>query len=228
MVAIDGAGLSRIVHRAIGSYRVRATFRGLGGHSWGDRGLANPVCALALAVARLRDLRLEGHAEFAVNVGRIGGGTSINAIPEQAWMEVDLRSEDAATLRALTGRVRSVVEDAAREEGRDSRRDAPVVASIETIGDRPGGAIAADVPLVADSIAATRIVGVEPELVASSTDANVAIALGIPAIAIGAGGEGGGAHTLDEWYENRNGPVGIERALLTLLAAAGLARRQAD
>lgn len=227
LIAIDGAGLSRIVHRAIGSYRIRATFRGLGGHSWGDRGLANPVHALGLAVARLRDLRLEGCAEFAINVGRIGGGTSVNAIPEQAWMEVDLRSEDAATLRQLTASVRALVEGAAREEGRSSRRDVPVVATIETVGDRPGGAIAADTPLVADSIAATRLLGVEPELVASSTDANVAISLGIPAIAIGAGGEGGGAHTLDEWYENRDGPVGIERALLTLLAAAGLTDRQA-
>src|SRR5690606_23257425 len=122
----------------------------------------------------------------------------------------------------LVGRVRACAEAAAREEVAASTRGVPVVAEFEVIGDRPGGATPVDAPLVTAAVTATRLLGAEPELVASSTDSNVPMSLGIPAIAVGAGGEGGGAHTLDEWYENRDGPVGIERALLTVLAVAGL------
>ncbi len=222
VIAIDGAGVGRIVHRGVGSHRLRITFRGLGGHSWGDRGLANPLHALGIAIAQLRVIDLEGAEEFNINTGRVGGGTSVNAIPERAWMEVDLRSEDAATLQRLVGRVRACAEAAAREEVAASTRGVPVVAEFEVIGDRPGGATPVDAALVTAAVTATRLLGAEPELVASSTDSNVPMSLGIPAIAVGAGGEGGGAHTLDEWYENRDGPVGIERALLTVLAVAGL------
>ncbi|MEX2583230.1 MAG: M20/M25/M40 family metallo-hydrolase [Gemmatimonadota bacterium] len=221
-ISLDGAGIGRIVNRAIGARRWRATVSGLGGHSWGDRGLANPVHALGLAIARVREIRLPDGADFAVNVGRIQGGTSVNAIPSEAWLELDLRSADADTLGSLETEARQALESSVRDEIDGSTRGVPLVISIETIGDRPCGATPDDDPLVQAAVAATRLLGSVPELTSSSTDANVPIALGIPAIAMGAGGQAGGVHTTDEWYENRGGPVGIERALLTVLAVAGV------
>ncbi|HUE97566.1 MAG TPA: M20/M25/M40 family metallo-hydrolase [Longimicrobiaceae bacterium] len=222
-ITLDGAGLTRIVHQAIGACRLKATISGVGGHSWGDRGVPNPVHALGLAVARLREVVPEGRGDFGVSVGRIGGGTSVNAIPSEAWIELDLRSDDDATLTELEQKARSVLEEAVREEKEDANRPAPLALRIEVIGSRPSGATPADADVVRATIEATRFVGVGPELTASSTDANVPISLGIPSVAIGAGGVGGGVHTNGEWYENEGGVLGTERALLSLLAIAGVA-----
>ena len=221
-ISLDGAGLTRIVNRAIGASRWRVTVSGLGGHSWGDRGLANPVHALGLAITKLREIRLDGHADFSINIGRIGGGTSVNAIPARAWLELDLRSEDGDTLNALRVSARAALEAAVRQEIDESTRGVPLVMDVTTIGDRPCGATPPDDPLVEAAVAATRIVGSVPELAASSTDANVPIALRVPAVAMGAGGRAGGVHTTEEWFENLGGPLGIERALLTVLAVAGV------
>ncbi|MEX2569815.1 MAG: M20/M25/M40 family metallo-hydrolase [Gemmatimonadota bacterium] len=222
-ISIDGAGLTRIVHRAIGSCRLRVSVKGLGGHSWGDRGLANPIHALGLAIGRLRELRPDDGEAFAVNVGRIGGGTSVNAISGEAWLELDLRSEDGPTLEGLQKRAREILEAAVREEIDGSTRGAPLVMDIEKIGDRPCGQTPPDDPLVEAAVAATRLIGGSPKLTASSTDANVPISLGVPALAMGAGGRAGGIHTTDEWYENEGGIEGLERGLLTVLAVAGIA-----
>jgi tripeptide aminopeptidase len=221
-VSLDGAGVSRIVNQAIGSCRFRATYRGPGGHSWGDRGMPNPAHALGLAVADLGDLTGGGAAEAAATVGRLGGGTSVNSIPAEAWLELDLRSEDAATLDHLETEARRILEGAARQERDRARHSTPLSLCVDRIGDRPCGCTRHDDPLVLAAMAATRMIGSIAELSASSTDANVPISLGIPAIAIGAGGRAGGVHTLDEWYDNRGGPEGIERALLTLLAIGGV------
>jgi tripeptide aminopeptidase len=219
VVALDGAGLTRIVHRAVGARRLRAVVRGPGGHSWADRGVANPVHAVAAAAARIAD-----HvpvADAAINVTRIGGGESINAIPAHAWLELDLRSGESDWLAAADARARTALADAVDSANRSRRAaTAALTLSIEVIGDRPTGTTPADTRLVLAAMAATRHVGAEPELTASSTDANVPIALGIPAIALGAGGESGMTHTLGEWYDNRNGPEGLQRALLTVLALA--------
>jgi acetylornithine deacetylase/succinyl-diaminopimelate desuccinylase-like protein len=222
-IALDGTGASRIVHRAVGSRRLRVHVHGPGGHSWADRGVVNPIHALSEAVARMTRMAPARDANAGLAVGRIGGGTSVNAIPEQAWLELDLRAEGRADLEALEMRARATLH-AAVEAANEARRSGtvPLALDVLVIGDRPSGATPAHAPLVRAARAATRRVGERPQLVASSTDANVPIALGVPAIALGAGGESGRTHTTEEWYTNDRGPAGIERALLTLLAVAGV------
>lgn len=222
-VAVDGPGRERIVHKAIGSLRYRVTISGLGGHSWGDRGTANAIHAAGLAIARLRTVGARAGGDVALNVGRIGGGTSINSIPESAWIEVDLRGTNRETLLRVEQAVVDAVDAAVYEENREARGRGALGVDIVRIGDRPAGETPIGSPLLQAAISATRAVGGTPELASSSTDANVPISLGIPAIAIGAGGIGGRTHTLDEWYENEKGPLGIERAARVLYAAAGIA-----
>jgi acetylornithine deacetylase/succinyl-diaminopimelate desuccinylase-like protein len=222
-ISLDGSGLRRIVHRAIGARRFRVTVSGPGGHSWSDWGAPNPAHALGIAISRLRQIPLAAPTRTTLTVARIGGGTSVNAIPEEAWMEIDLRSEEMPTLVRLEEEVRRVVQGAVAEESVARRHGSrPLTVRVDRIGERPAGAVAADHPLVAAALATTRAVGARPELAASSTDSNVPLALGIAAITIGAGGESGGIHPLDEWYANAGGARGLERALLTVLAAAGV------
>lgn len=225
-LSLDGSGTGRIVHRAIGSRRLRVTVRGPGGHSWADRGAPNPVQALSAAVVAIGAVQPPPAARSAVTVARIGGGTSVNSIPAEAWAEIDLRSDMPQPLARLEQEVRAAVQSAVDAENRArgrARRAHTLAAAIETIGDRPSGETDPDSALVRAAVAVTRALGDPPELAASSTDANVAISLGIPAVTIGAGGESGGVHTLGEWYSNRGGSRGIERALLITLAVAGLA-----
>jgi tripeptide aminopeptidase len=223
-IALDGSGRRRIVNGAVGSLRLRVTLTGNGGHSWADWGLANPLHAAGIAIADLARLPLRRQPRTALTVARAGGGTSINAIPDGAWFELDLRSEGGDALVELGEQVEGILLAAKDEVNSRRRRGTPRIQLATTrIGDRPGGATPADAPLVRLAEAATRELGEVPELVASSTDANVPIALGIPAITMGAGGDSGGTHTLDEWYANTGGPEGLERALLTVLGSAGLA-----
>jgi acetylornithine deacetylase/succinyl-diaminopimelate desuccinylase-like protein len=222
-IALDGTDSRRIVTSAVGSKRFRIAVRGPGGHAWADRGTANAAHALGDALAALASLRLAAQPSWSLNVGRIGGGTSINAIPEEAWLELDLRSEHGETLAALEAQALDRVREAVRSANTRRRRGTPGLSvDLERIGSRPAGRTRADSDVVHAAKEATRYIGRRPELVASSTDANVPMALGIPAIAIGAGGESGGMHTVGEWYDNRKGPEGIVRALLTILAVAGV------
>ena len=223
-IALDGAGDDRIVHRALGARRFRITYRGAGGHSWASFGVPNPVHAAGGAAARLAALPLPRHPRTTLSVCRIGGGISVNAIPEEAWLEVDLRSSSAEVLAGCAADIRAAVHTAAREES--SRRapgTEPLTYDIAIIGDRPCGVTSEGHPLVQMASAITRLSVRAPELVTASTDANVPISLGIPAIAIGAGGRGGGVHTPAEWYDNTDGALGLERALAILVGAAGLA-----
>lgn len=226
-IALDGTGHRRIVHRAIGSRRLRFTFEGPGGHSWADRGIANPVHAAATVIARLAAVPLPDRPAASLTVARVAGGTSINAIPDSIWFELDLRSDDGAQLAMLEGRVMDIV-DACVREANDQRRSgsAPLVVSHRLIGDRPTGETPLTSPLVRAARAATRFIGEQPELVASSTDANTAISIGLQAIAIGAGGLSGGTHTPGEWYVNDDGAAGIQRALITAVTFAGLAEEE--
>lgn len=222
-IALDGSGIRRIVHRAIGARRLRVEIAGPGGHSWSDWGTANPLHALGKAVDRLLRIPLPHRPYSTLTVARAGGGTSVNAIPTGAWLELDLRSEVAGVLAEVEAACRRVLEEVIDTENR-GRRDGTerLTFAIRVIGDRPSGQIAEGTPLLEAAIAATRLVGARPELVASSTDANVPIALGIPAVTLGAGGESGGIHTTEEWFCNREGSRGLERGLLTVLAAAGV------
>jgi tripeptide aminopeptidase len=225
-VALDGSGLRRIVHRAIGSRRLRVEIAGPGGHSWADRGAPNPIVALGAAAARMSALALPEPTRTSLTVARIGGGTSINAIPGGAWLELDLRSEGPGVLPGVEESVRAILARAvADEEARGRAQAGSLALRIQVIGDRPSGETPQRDPLVQAAHAITFALGQKPELVGSSTDANVPMALGIPAVAIGVGGDSGGIHTTDEWYSNENGALGVERALLIVLAAAGVEPR---
>jgi tripeptide aminopeptidase len=217
-IALDGAGASRIINAGVGSRRLRVTYHGPGGHSWSDWGAPNAIHAAGRAIAALVSLALPERPRTTLSVGRIGGGTSINAIPGEAWLELDLRSEASEPLAELEKAVREAIAAAARAE---TGPVAAVECRIDVFGDRPAGRTAADHALVRSAIAATHAVGGTPELASSSTDANVAMAAGIPSIAIGAGGDAGGTHTPKEWYDNAGGCAGLERALRVVLDVAG-------
>jgi tripeptide aminopeptidase len=223
-IALDGAGDERIVHRALGSRRYHIAFRGTGGHSWTAYGIPNPIHAAAIAAARLARLRLPAEPRTTLSVGRIGGGISVNAIPDVGWLELDLRSTSSALLERYDREIRAVA--AAAEEEENTRRapgTPPLACLVSVIGDRPSGETPPDHVLVNLALEATRLAGRAPELATASTDANIPISLGIPAIAIGAGGRGGDAHTPSEWYDNTDGHLGVARALAIVVGAAGLA-----
>ena len=222
-VALDGAGDERIVHRAVGSRRFRIEFTGPGGHSWAAFGVPNAVHAAARATARIAGMPLDDEPRVTASVNRMGGGLCVNAIPAEAWFEIDLRSTSGALLDRYEQTIRRHVHAAALEENATRAEGTPpLTMHVRVIGDRPGGEIDAESPLVGAAIAATRLAGRTPELSAASTDANVPLGLGIPAIAIGAGGRGGDAHTPGEWFENTDGAVGLARALGIVAAAAEL------
>jgi acetylornithine deacetylase/succinyl-diaminopimelate desuccinylase-like protein len=222
-IALDGAGDDRIVTRALGARRFRVTFRGMGGHSWAAFGVANPVHAAGAAAAKLAAMPLPRLPRTTLSVCRIGGGISVNAIPDEAWLEIDLRSSSQATLERCVDDMQQAIRAAVRQENaRRSSGSPPLEWTMTTIGDRPCGEIDVDHPLVRAAVLATTAIGRTPELSTASTDANVPISLGIPAIAIGAGGRGGGVHTSGEWYDNTDGTLGVARALTVLVAAAEL------
>lgn len=222
-VALDGSGWDRVVHRALGSRRFRVTYRGPGGHSWAAYGVPNPAHAVGRFAAGIAELPHPPGPRSACSVVRLQGGTSLNSIPPLAWAEVDARSEAPGSLEAMEAALRAVASDVCDTE---NRRRAPrtgmLELAIELIGERPAGATPSSDHLVCAAVDATRAIGRDAELAAASTDANAAIALGIPAIALGAGGTAGNIHLTTEWYENTGGPEGLFRVLLVLAAAAGL------
>jgi tripeptide aminopeptidase len=227
-ISIDGAGDRRVVHQALGSRRYRTTVRGPGGHSWGAFGLANPAHALGRAIHAFDQAASDFVAEgprTSYNVGVIGGGTSVNSIPFEAWMEVDMRSADAGRLMGIDSLYRAAIGQAVEEQNQERLRGEPLSIDLDLVGDRPSGEIDPATPFVQRAMATVRHFGWEPELQRSSTDANVPIALGIPAVTMGGGGVAGGAHSLDEWWLNRDGHLAIQRTLLLVLAEAGLAAR---
>jgi tripeptide aminopeptidase len=225
-IIVDGPGDERVVHRAVGSRRWRVRFTGPGGHSWSAYGLPNPLNAAGAVAAMLASIPVPAEPRTTLTVSRIVGGLSINAIPGDALVEIDLRSVSQEMIERLARETRAVVDTALGEENdRRARGTPPLGCAVEVIGDRPGGETSESHELVASAVEATRLVGRTPELGAASTDANVPIALGIPAIALGAGGRGGDAHTPQEWFENADGTAGIARLLTVACQAAGLDAR---
>lgn len=227
-ISVDGTGSSGITHMGLGSHRYRVTYVGPGGHSWGAFGLANPAHALGRAIRHFQD----GAAPYtrtapqrtSYNVGRIGGGTSVNSVPFEAWMEVDMRSEGVETLDSVDAIFQDAVQRALAEENELRTRGDPLTVEVDQVGDRPSGEIAEDHAFVQQAAAVTRALGLEPSFGRSSTDSNIPISMRIPAITVGGGGQGFGAHSLDEWFRNVDGHVGVQRVLLITLAEVGVAQ----
>jgi tripeptide aminopeptidase len=217
-ISFDGPGLERITHAALGSRRYRVRLKGTGGHSWGDFGAANPIHAMGRAIARLSSYPAPTDPRTTFNVGRVEGGASVNVIPREAAMNVDLRSESAEELQRLDAFFRRAVREAADDENSSRRaNDPPLELDLKLIGDRPSGETPSDANIVRISEEATRYFGYRPRLDRSSTDSNIAISLGIPAVTLGTGGASGNSHTLDEWYDPRGREIGLKRALLVML-----------
>ena len=224
-ITIDGAGSGFVTTRGVGSKRYRLIFTGPGGHSYGKFGIVNPLAALAKTVTGLYAVPVPQSPRTTYAASVIGGGTSVNTIPNEVFLEVDIRSESPTEVARVDAALHDVAARAVDEENaaRDSS-GGKVAVTFKPIGDRPAGATPDDAPLVKIASAALVANGFKPELGAQSTDANVPMSLGIPAIAIGSGGTGGGAHAPSEWIDVAEGPslAGMNAALATILAAAGL------
>jgi acetylornithine deacetylase/succinyl-diaminopimelate desuccinylase-like protein len=222
-LSVDGTGFG-VTNGAVGSHRYRVTYQGPGGHSYGAFGLVNPIHALGRAMALIADIQVPSQPRTTFNVGLISGGTSVNSISATGAMDVDLRSESQVSLDSLDRAFRNAVERALQaENARWPRSNARLTVKIDTIGIRPAGAIADTSRIVRTAVAAGRALGVSPDLGASSTDANIPISLGISAVTLDGGGRGGGAHALDEWYEDTTtGYQGPQWAALVVAMLAGL------
>jgi acetylornithine deacetylase/succinyl-diaminopimelate desuccinylase-like protein len=218
-IAVDGPGDSSIVHHAVGSTRLRIHLHGAGGHNWVNAGTPNPVHAAGALIGSLCQLSARERPHALVTVSRMGGGETLTSVPRAAWIDVDVRALDATRL----ARMHTVITQLAMQAARDESRLAPALAlsvAFESLGERPAGRLADSHALVALAADATQRVGRTPRAASASTDANVPLARGIPAIALGAGGTGGEAHTLGEWFDDANSDVGIRRLLDVVLRLA--------
>jgi tripeptide aminopeptidase len=218
-LAIDGAGLF-VSNVEVGSHRYRVTFSGPGGHSYAAFGTANPIQAMGRAIARISRIRVPSQPRTTFNVGRVGGGTAVNAIPSECWMEVDLRSSSSAALATLDADFRKAVAEAVSEENTRGGSGRTVQARVDLIGDRVAGRTPETAPIVRTALSAARALRLTVPLAESSTDASVALARGIPAVAIGAGGTGSGQHTPAETFDTTDAWRGAQYALLLVAALA--------
>jgi tripeptide aminopeptidase len=223
-VILDGSGTDHVTTKALASRRLEVLITGPGGHSWSDFGMPNPISALVRGSVRFINTRVPASPRTTFNLGQIDGGTSVNSVPHEARLKVDIRSESEDELAKLESALRECVAAGVRDE-MESPRDrsrGKLEWRVELLGSRPGGELAADSQLLAALRAADSYVGNQSRVERSSTDANIPLAAGIEAISIGAGGNGGGAHSLQEWYEPAGREMGLKRALLTLLGVAGI------
>ena len=222
-LVLDGAGDEIAVTEALGSLRFLVTLQGPGGHSWSDADAPNPITVLAEAISSLAQLQLPTTPRTTLNVGTIEGGSSVNAVPESASARFDLRSTDSNELASLETELRRAVEKAVdRSNNRpfQQKAKATLQTSIERIGNRPAGRLPGDAPLLETLRAVDRHLGLKTQLRLASTDANIPLSLGIPALSLGAGGDGGGIHTRAEWFDATNRELALKRLLLLLLVAA--------
>jgi acetylornithine deacetylase/succinyl-diaminopimelate desuccinylase-like protein len=217
-VSVDGTGYG-ITHIGVGSKRYRVTFKGPGGHSYGAFGRVNPIHALGRAIDALSEFQVPAEPKTTFNVGRIGGGTSVNSIPFEAWMEVDMRSIDAKSLAEVDAKFRKALDDALEAEKKRWGK-ADLTVDPKVVGDRPAGRTPADAPIVQAAASVTKALGLPLTLDEGSTDANVGMNLNIPAITIDGGGKGTDAHALTESFDSTDSWKGTQRALLVAIALA--------
>ena len=229
-IVLDGSGTDHVTTKALASRRLEVAITGPGGHSWSDFRMVNPIIALVRGSLRFINTKVPTTPRTTFNLGQIEGGTSVNSIPHEAKLKVDIRSENEEELTRLEAALRECMAAGVRDE-QESARDrskARLELKVDLLGRRPGGELAAGSPLLAALRAADEFLGNRSRLERSSTDANIPLSMGIDAIAIGAGGNGGGAHSLQEWYEPSGREMGLKRALLTLLEVAGIADEKRD
>lgn len=223
-IAIDGGQINRLIHSAVGSHRYRVTVSGSGGHSWGDFGFANPHHALGRAIelfaSRAPEVSASG-PKTSFSVGRIGGGTSINSIPFESWMEVDMRSEVQDKLDDMDAVFQQSMIDGLAAENAARKKGGEISLKVDRVGKRPAGIGDPTTPLVQQTMAAMKSLGITPTLRASSTDSNIPISLGIPAVTLSRGGISKGAHGLSESWTDKDSHIGVQLSLLTLLQNAG-------
>ena len=227
-LVLDGAGSDTIVAEALGSRRFEVIVRGPGGHSWSDFGAPNPIVVLARTVESFCQTPVPTSPKSTFNIGVIRGGTSVNSIPESASMRVDLRSTSMQELERLERALRVSLDQALDAEqksvearGGASRKAQTVTAEVVVIGDRPAGELEPEARIMKVIRAVDAQLGNAAHVQRASTDANIPLSLGREAIAIGGGGSGGGAHTLQEWFDCNGREVGLKRILLTMMALAG-------
>ncbi len=222
-IAIDGGSLGRVNNQGLGSHRYRITFHGPGGHSWGAFGLGNPHHALGTAIhnfVQAADAFTAYGPKTSYNVGVISGGTSINSIPFASIMEIDMRSIDPARLDTMDVILKDAVNAALAAQNKIKRLGKPLTVTIDKIGDRPSGELSEKLPIIQRAMACTAFMGKRPQLTRGSTNSNIPISLGIPAVTIGRGGVGRNAHSLDEWWLDVEGYKSTQLALLLLLSEA--------
>ncbi|HOL70919.1 MAG TPA: M20/M25/M40 family metallo-hydrolase [Bryobacteraceae bacterium] len=219
-IVLDGPALDHITSQALASRRFELVFTGPGGHSWSDYGTANPIHALSHAIASFTDRCAASPRRVSYNFGILEGGVSVNSIPALARAKVDLRSEDSQALDEVAETLSEAVEHGLEVENRRAS-GAKLAAKIREIGSRPGGRLAENSPILACVRAVDAFLGIRSRLDVASTDANIPLSLGIPAVSIGAGGRGGGAHTPAEWYHPEGRDLGLKRILLVLAMLLG-------
>jgi tripeptide aminopeptidase len=222
-ISIDGLGVDRVVNQGTGSHRYEFVFKGPGGHSFQEFGLPSAIHAMGRAIARIADLQTPSDPKTTFTVGTVSGGTSVNAIASEARMAVDMRSNSTEELLKLEAKLLDLVRQAVAEENARWKSD-KLVLDIKLIGDRPAGIVAADSPVVqaAQKSVAAVVPGRKVTLAGASTDSNQPMSLGIPAVTIGGGGEGGNWHSVNEWYKPVDGYLGPQRALMAVLMLQGL------
>jgi tripeptide aminopeptidase len=228
VLVLDGSGTDHVTTKGLASRRLEAVITGPGGHSWSDFGMPNPINALIRGSVRFINTKVPPAPRTTFNLGQIEGGTSVNSIPHEARLKIDIRSESEDELAKLVAALRDSMAAGVRDEmeaARD-RSKGKLEWTVNLLGSRPGGDLPADSALLAALRVADEHVGNQSRVERSSTDANIPLAEGIDAIAIGAGGNGGGAHSLQEWYEPEGRELGLKRALLTLLGVSGLAEEK--
>jgi len=220
MVVVDGAGTDTVICEALGSRRYEITVRGSGGHSWSDFGIPNPVVALARIIDRFTQTTVPTNPKTTYNIGTVEGGTSVNSIPQSATMRVDTRSASVEQLDRLERALREAVQDGTAATS--GKKKNGLTAEVRVIGDRPAAELPSESRLLKMIRAVDAQLNNSARLQRASTDANIPLSLGREAIAIGAGGSGGGAHTVNEWYDAAGRDLGLKRILLLTLALSGV------
>jgi tripeptide aminopeptidase len=218
-ISVDGTGLG-VTNIGVGSNRYRVTFKGPGGHSFGAFGMVNPIQAMGRAIAKIDAFEVPSDPKTTFNVGRVGGGTSVNAIPFEAWMEVDMRSADPTSLKAVDTKFNAAVKEAAEEENKRWNNKGTITVAAELVGIRPAGQTPKDSAIVQTALGVSRAMEIKEVLREGSTDSNVPMSLNIPAITISGGGNGTGAHALTEAFDSADSVRGTQRAILLAIALA--------